>query len=98
MLARNTNVNLPAAPTPGARAEVSCGSRRGGGDLAYADVAEDLGRLCDMDGIKTAKELGGIDQIVITLMGRPMERGASDPDATMFIGAYLPGEEGCIWQ
>lgn len=71
---------------------------REGGDLSYADVSEDLDLLCDIDGIKTAKELGGIDQIVITLMDRPMERGASDPDATMFIGAYLPGEEGCIWQ
>lgn len=68
------------------------------GDLGYDDVAADLDALCEAEGLRAAVEAGGIDQVLIALMDRPVERGAIDAEATMFIGAYLPTEGGCVWQ
>jgi len=75
---------------------------RGAGDLGYEDVSADLDALCEGPGLAVAGEAGRSgtppDQIVVTLMDRPVPRGATDPDATLFIGAYRPGPEGCAWQ
>ncbi|WP_068113797.1 DUF6497 family protein [Tropicimonas marinistellae] len=71
---------------------------RRSGDLGYEDVALDLDRLCDSEGLNAVAETGAVDQVMIALMDRALERGATDPDATMFIGAYLPTTEGCVWQ
>ncbi|SFC47242.1 DUF6497 family protein [Tropicimonas isoalkanivorans] len=71
---------------------------RDGGDMGYEDVATDLDELCNTQGLSAAAEEGGIDEVVIALLDRPVEWGTTDPDATMFIGAYFPDEEGCIWQ
>lgn len=75
---------------------------RAGGDLGYDDVAADLDALCAGPGLAAAAEAAeagsGPDQIVVTLMDRPVERGVTDPDATLFIGAYVPGPDGCVWE
>lgn len=68
------------------------------GKLGYEDVAGDLDLLCETHGLGAAKQVGEIDQLVITLMDRPVARGDSDPEATMFMGAYVPTEGGCVWQ
>ncbi|MEL6206157.1 MAG: DUF6497 family protein [Pseudomonadota bacterium] len=75
---------------------------RDAGDLGYDAVAPDLDALCDGPGLAAAaaSAVAGHppDQIVVALLDRPLPRGMSDPDATQFIGAYLPGEGGCAWQ
>lgn len=72
---------------------------RDGGSITYDQAAGDLDHLCDSEGLAAIPESDAeIDQIVITLMDRIVERGATDPAATLFIGAYLPSNEGCIWQ
>ena len=68
------------------------------GDLGYEDVTADIDYLCDAHGLAAADEAGGVDQVLITLMDRRVERGVFDPAATVFIGAYLPQEGGCLWQ
>lgn len=68
------------------------------GELGYEQVATDIDALCEMEGLRAAAETGGVDQVLITLMDRSIERGVTDPDATMFIGAYQPTEGGCVWQ
>ncbi len=75
---------------------------RAGGDLGYEEVSADLDALCDGPGLAAAGAAGRSgsppDQIVVTLMDRPVPWGATDPDATVFIGAYRPGPERCAWQ
>lgn len=68
------------------------------GERGYEQVAADIDHLCDMQGIPAAAAAGDVDQVLITLMDRVVERGVHDPEATMFIGAYLPTEGGCVWQ
>ncbi len=68
------------------------------GELGYEAVAADIDHLCDREGLKAAAEAGGVDQVMIALMDRAVERGVHDPEATMFIGAYLPTDDGCVWQ
>ncbi|RYH10673.1 DUF6497 family protein [Tropicimonas sp. IMCC6043] len=70
----------------------------GEGKLGYDDVVDDIDALCDGEGLAAASEVGDVDQVVITLMDRAVERGVHDPDATMFIGAYRPTEDGCVWE
>ncbi|MDT0682129.1 DUF6497 family protein [Roseicyclus sp. F158] len=67
-----------------------------GGDLDYMAVEADLDALC-------AEEVSGVDaqkaqDITVILLDRPVERGASDTDATMFIGAYRVEQGACVWQ
>lgn len=68
------------------------------GMRGYEDVAGDLDWLCAQRGLPAAEDAGGVDQVLIALMDRAIERGVTDPDATVFIGAYLPTEGGCVWQ
>ena len=68
------------------------------GEKGYEEIAGDLDQLCNTQGLSAAADVGGVDQVVITLMDRPVARGESDPDATMFMGAYVPTKGGCVWQ
>lgn len=71
------------------------------GDLGYDDVIADLDALCAGPGLTAAAQAEATgpapDQIVVTLMDRPVPWGATDPRATLFIEAYSPGPEGCTW-
>jgi hypothetical protein len=68
------------------------------GEKGYEDIAGDLDQLCNNYGLSAAEAAGGIDQVMITLMDRPVVRGDSDPEATMFMAAYRPTEGGCVWE
>lgn len=69
-----------------------------GGALPYAAVAADLDYLCAEEGLaRAAAEGGGFAQVVIVLMDRPVPRGSADPEATQFIGAYVPQAGECLW-
>lgn len=66
--------------------------------LGYEDVVDDLEYLCQTEGLEAASSADSeITQIVVVLMDRPVERGVASPDATQYIGAYLPTNEGCLW-
>ncbi|MFY0635920.1 MAG: hypothetical protein JXQ91_19075 [Vannielia sp.] len=72
---------------------------RQGGTLGYEDVAAEMDALCNGEALATAKaHESPIDQIVIALMDRVVERGQPDPEATQFIASYLVTEAGCEWQ
>lgn len=72
---------------------------RQGGDLRYDDVAADLDALCNSDGLEAlSMAQTAVSQIVIVLMDRPVERGVPAPDATQLISAYVPTDDGCVWQ
>ncbi len=67
--------------------------------LAYPDVVGDLDALCEGPALAMAARMDPPpDQIVVTLLDRPLPRGAADPEATLFIAAYRPAPAGCIWQ
>ena len=68
------------------------------GELGYEQVAGDIDALCNLEGVKAAAETGQVDQLMITLMDRKVQRGVHDPEATMFIGAYQLTDGGCVWQ
>lgn len=72
---------------------------RDGGSLGYEDVAEEMDALCNGEGLSTAlAHESPVDQIVITLMDRVVERGQPDPEATQFIASYDVTEAGCEWR
>lgn len=68
------------------------------GELGYDEISGDLDALCESRGRAEAAEAGEVQQVNITLMDRAVEWGTFDPQATMFIGAYLLTETGCVWQ
>lgn len=70
----------------------------GEGKRGYDDVSSDLDHLCDTEGLAAAADVGEVAEISITLMDREVEWGTHDPDATMFIGSYLPEDGSCVWQ
>lgn len=75
------------------------GIAREGGSLGYDDVALEMDALCNGQALATAKaHESPVDQIVITLMDRVVERGQPDPQATQFIASYSVTETGCEWQ
>jgi len=68
-----------------------------GDDVPYAVAASDIDHLCATEGVEQADLHGApVDQIVITLMAKPLERGLADPDITQFFGAFRLVEETCI--
>ncbi|MEE4117794.1 MAG: DUF6497 family protein [Paracoccaceae bacterium] len=78
---------------------IAGGGRAAEDGLAYVDVVGDLDALCDGPGLAAAAAMGAApDEIVVALVDRPLPRGATDPDATLFIGAYRPASGGCEWQ
>ncbi len=70
------------------------------GGIGYEAVVADLQHLCETEGL-AALQPGNpgedAEEIVVILMDRPVPRGTPDADATQFIGAYLPTDEGCEW-
>jgi hypothetical protein len=69
------------------------------GALGYEDVVEVLDRLCVEDGLPQSGQFEPpVSQIVVILLDRPVERGVPNPDATQYMGAYLPMGEVCEWE
>lgn len=68
------------------------------GAIQYDAVVGDLQHLCQSDGILAYQQADeGFGQIVVILMDRPVDRGEPTPDATQYIGAYLPENGECVW-
>ncbi|WP_147126162.1 DUF6497 family protein [Shimia ponticola] len=69
-----------------------------GGDVGYAEVADDFVHLCEV------YVLPGLDaedlpvQIVISLSDRESEFGVPTPDATQFFEAFRIENGACIWE
>lgn len=63
-------------------------AREGGTVDAEAALA-DMDWLCRTHGVPLAAlPAARSDAVVVTLMDRPVPRGATDPDATQYFGAY----------
>lgn len=68
-----------------------------GGEVGYAEVADDFLHLCDV------YVLPGLDgdlpkQIVISLADRETEFGVPDPAATQFFEAFRVESGACMWE
>jgi len=72
---------------------------RKGGRITFDDAEADLGFLCETVGIPLARSTGGgVDQIVVTLLDRPLPRGERNPDVTQFGNAYRIVDNACQWE
>lgn len=72
---------------------------RQGGTLGYEDVSMGMDAICDGPGLAAVRaHESPVDQIVITVMDRVVERGQPSPEATQFISTYAVTEAGCEWQ
>jgi hypothetical protein len=70
-----------------------------GGAIGYEALVPELDRLCATAGLARAAALDAPPgQIVIVLMDRVVERGVPAPEATQYIGSYLPVEGECQWE
>lgn len=69
------------------------------GSVTYAAAEEDFLHLCTNDALVRLTEAGAeAGTIVISLMDRPVEFGASDPQATQFFEAFRRENATCIWE
>jgi hypothetical protein len=65
----------------------------------YADVADDMQRLCDGDALQRVTAFGEAPQrVVITLMSQPVEFGVMTPDVRQFFESYRVENGLCIWE
>ena len=72
---------------------------REGGQMKYADVEADFQHLCESDALPKLHEAQAqADTIVISMMDRVVEFGASDPDATQFFEVFRHNFDTCIWE
>ncbi len=69
------------------------------GRISFAEAEGDLVFLCTNIGLPLAAMTGGgVDQIIVTLLEKPLPRGQRDPDVTKFINAFRVTEGACIWE
>ena len=62
---------------------------REGGSVDYDRARDDMDWLCETHGLPVAAlPYARSDSIVVTLMDRPVPRGATDPEATQYFGLY----------
>ena len=74
------------------------GIERKGGGLTYGDVEEDFQHLCEAEALPLLKEANAeADSIVISMMDRVVEFGASDSSATQFFEQFRHNSASCIW-
>ena len=60
---------------------------------------DDLDWLCAAHGAAIAgTPYARADSVVVTVMDRPVRRGATDPDAVQFFGLYRMDGEACVPQ
>lgn len=66
------------------------------GDLSFEQTFNDFGYLCDEVALPYIAEYALVaDVIVISLLDRPVEFGASDPEATQYIEAFRSAGSEC---
>jgi len=69
------------------------------GRITFDDAEPDLDYLCKKVGIPLIKSTGGgVDQVIVTLLDKPLPRGQRDPDVTQLGNAYRIIENTCQWE
>ena len=69
------------------------------GSVSIDAALEDIDSLCaDFAAIEVANMRPQPEQIVISLMDRLVDFGATNPDATQFFEAYRIEDGTCIWE
>ncbi|MGV6811653.1 MAG: DUF6497 family protein [Brevirhabdus sp.] len=67
--------------------------------MTYDVVEPDLDHLCATEGPRQAELYAApVDQIIVTLLDQPLERGQSNPDVIQYFGAYRLIDGACIWE
>lgn len=72
---------------------------RAGGTVSYNDLVDDFVYLCERVALPYLADYD-IDAsvIVVSLLDRPVDFGAADPDATQFIDAFRVTSGACEWE
>lgn len=69
------------------------------GKYKFADISGDIDHICQFVGLPLAASTGGgVDQIIVNFLDRPLPRGQRDPETTQFMGAYRLQDGACIWE
>jgi hypothetical protein len=70
----------------------------GAAEPGYADmVQDDLDWLCETHAAPlSALPAARSDEVVVTIMDRPVPRGATDPEARQFFGVYAMRDGACV--
>lgn len=68
-----------------------------GGEVGYAEVADDFLTLCEVYALPALEDRDIPDEIVISLADRATEFGVTNPEATQFFEAFRPEGATCIW-
>jgi hypothetical protein len=70
-----------------------------GDSLSFADVADDMQRLCDDDALSRVTASGGApERVVITLMSQPVDFGVMSPEVRQYFESYQIRDGRCIWE
>ena len=69
-----------------------------GGDVGYADVADDFLTLCEKYVLPSLEGQDMPVQIVVSLADRATEFGKAAPEATQYFEAFRPDGPSCIWE
>ncbi|EBA02334.1 hypothetical protein RB2150_16212 [Rhodobacterales bacterium HTCC2150] len=64
-----------------------------------AEMAEgDMDYICRSTGLRLAKLDGDTQEIIVTLIDQPHERGARNPKVTQFFKVFSIKDNTCIWE
>lgn len=78
---------------------IAPGIAREGGNVDTEAALADLDWLCATHGVPIAAlPSARSDTVVVTLMDRPVPRGATDPVATQYFGIYIVEGGDCLPQ
>ncbi len=69
-----------------------------GGELSYADVAEDFLKLCEAYVLPALEGQDTPERILISLADRATEFGTATPEATQFFEEFRPEGTSCMWE
>lgn len=65
----------------------------------YDAVQMDFVTLCDSAALPMLRDAGEeVARVVVSLMDRPVEFGASDPQAVQFFETFSVQDNRCIWE
>lgn len=73
---------------------------REGGTIDFDTASDDMAYLCTTYALPRIATVTGPRpaEVVISLADRPVEFGASQPEATQFFEAYSIAGEECLWE
>lgn len=75
------------------------GIAKSGGAVSFADAEPDLDFICTQVGLPLAELTGGgVDQIIVTFLDKPLPRGERDASVTQFMNAYRVVKGACKWE